>query len=620
MLLAIGAVGIVLTSMLFRWEGTDPIPRRSLAIIAIAFVAHARRVGAARRRRSRWATCPARAAIEPGAAAGQVLVLRGATVLDGLGGRIVNARVVIRDHRDRRSVARRRSRAAARRRDGRGPARPLPDSRLVRLARALGRIGRHRRGADRADRRSPGARPDRDAGRRRDVGGVAHRQPQGDARAVERRGGRASCVRRARSIRVRRSPRRAGIPSEMFSFLPGLAELLTRQVETPEAARAAIAELDRERVDIVKLVLEPGFEARPLPRLRDDVFRAAMAEAKIAPHADDRSRRHRRGRAAGDRGRRQRHRAHRARPERRDDRADGGEEDHLHADARRARLGLEARRVAAAAMPTFAASRCRRSCSRCSIRNRRSRRCSAKARWRRMMAGAFAGSLQQTAKAIRAGVPVLAGSDAGNPVTFHGISLIRELELLAQAGMPLTDVLEVGDVARGRSTSASRRSAALPPARSPISSCSMRDPTEQVGAYRKVVDGCISAADVDQRCHGANAPDPRPETVSRSRLGDLRVADLLAAVSLHRDRRALLAVPEGRDAAVVTWCSCRCISAATSCATPRILWIVAALDAIAIVNSQWNPSAASFFIYGVGVHRQRLLDPHRRRWSSSCRC
>ena len=31
-LLAIGVVGIVLTSMLFRWEGTDPIPRRSLAI------------------------------------------------------------------------------------------------------------------------------------------------------------------------------------------------------------------------------------------------------------------------------------------------------------------------------------------------------------------------------------------------------------------------------------------------------------------------------------------------------------------------------------------------------------------------------------------------------------
>ena len=68
----------------------------------------------------------------------------------------------------------------------------------------------------------------------------------------------------------------------MFSFLPGLAEQLTRQVETPEQARAAIAELDRERVDLVKLVLEPGFDGRPLPRLREDVFRAAMAEARRA--------------------------------------------------------------------------------------------------------------------------------------------------------------------------------------------------------------------------------------------------------------------------------------------------------------------------------------------------
>jgi ABC-type multidrug transport system permease subunit len=37
-LVAIGIVGVVLTSMLFRWEGTEPIPRRSLALIAALFV------------------------------------------------------------------------------------------------------------------------------------------------------------------------------------------------------------------------------------------------------------------------------------------------------------------------------------------------------------------------------------------------------------------------------------------------------------------------------------------------------------------------------------------------------------------------------------------------------
>ena len=36
-LLAVGIVGVILTSMLFRWEGTEPIPRRALATIALAF-------------------------------------------------------------------------------------------------------------------------------------------------------------------------------------------------------------------------------------------------------------------------------------------------------------------------------------------------------------------------------------------------------------------------------------------------------------------------------------------------------------------------------------------------------------------------------------------------------
>jgi two-component system sensor histidine kinase DesK len=32
--------------------------------------------------------------------------------------------------------------------------------------------------------------------------------------------------------------------------------------------------------------------------------------------------------------------------------------------------------------------------------------------------------------------------------------------------------------------------------------------------------------------------------------------------------------------------------------TPNILWIVAAFDILAIVNTRWNPAAASFFVYG----------------------
>ena len=29
---------------------------------------------------------------------------------------------------------------------------------------------------------------------------------------------------------------------------------------------------------------------------------------------------------------------------------------------------------------------------------------------------------------------------------------------------------------------------------------------------------------------------------------------------------------------------------------PKILWIIAVFDIIAIVNSQWNPAAGSFFV------------------------
>ena len=53
----------------------------------------------------------------------------------------------------------------------------------------------------------------------------------------------------------------------------------------------------------------------------------------------------------------------------------------------------------------------------------------------------FATGITAVAAANRAGVPIIAGSDAGNPATFHGPGLIHELELLARAGLPLSEVL-----------------------------------------------------------------------------------------------------------------------------------------------------------------------------------
>jgi ABC-type multidrug transport system permease subunit len=97
-LLALGIIGVALTSMLFRWEGTEPIPRRSLALVAAAF-AVTLGASAIAAPAFRLGEVPGTRRIDPGDARGKVHVLRGVTVLDGLGGRITRARVVIRDHR-----------------------------------------------------------------------------------------------------------------------------------------------------------------------------------------------------------------------------------------------------------------------------------------------------------------------------------------------------------------------------------------------------------------------------------------------------------------------------------------------------------------------------------------
>jgi imidazolonepropionase-like amidohydrolase len=101
------------------------------------------------------------------------------------------------------------------------------------------------------------------------------------------------------------------------------------------------------------------------------------------------------------------------------------------------------------------------------------------------MARAFEGSLKQVGQAIKAGVPVLAGSDGGNPATFHGISLIRELELLAQAGMPLTDVLKAATSRPAERLGQSSLGRIAPNAVADLVVLDA-DPTEDVRAYRRV--------------------------------------------------------------------------------------------------------------------------------------
>lgn len=481
-LIAIGVVGVVLTSMLFRWEGTEPIPRKSLAMV-IAMFTVTLGVSAIAAPAFRMSEMPGARRVEAGEAEGQVLVLRGATVLDGLGSRIVNARVVIRDHRiseislddDRVALP-----EGARVEDVRGryliPG--LFDSHVH-----WGGSG----GIGSAPIEMTEDRLAHDLTATLAAGVTSVLSLTDDWKEMRALSNEVA----AGSLK---SPRtfysgpsltaRGGHPTEMFSFLPGLADLLTRQIETPEAARAAIAELDRERVDIIKLVLEPGFDGSPLPRLREDVFRAAMAEAKarkmrttvhVGTDAD--------ARLAIDAG------------------ANG-----LEHTARG--LSDETISLMAAKKVTFtptlvvldwAWKRAAINGGDDLVRRLALPRIMqtfldpkspmapmlGESEMSKMMTGAFEGSLRQTARAIRAGVPVLAGSDAGNPATFHGVSLIRELELLAQAGMPLTDVLKS---ATSRAADRIGQSLLGRIAAGAIADMVVldEDPTDSVGAYRKV--------------------------------------------------------------------------------------------------------------------------------------
>ena len=395
----------------------------------------------------------------------------------------------------------------------------------------------------------------------------------------------------------------------MFSFLPGLAEQLTRQVETVEQARAAVAELDRERVDLVKLVLEPGFEDRPLPRLREELFRAAMAEAKarkmrttvhVGTDAD--------ARLALDAG------------------ADGIEH---------AARGLSDTTIAmmAARKATFTPTNVvvdfawkRRVVG---GEDALARRLAIPAILQTLLdpespiapflrqgepptrlAQAFAGSIDQTSRAIRAGVPILAGSDAGNPVTFHGVSLIRELELLAQAGMPLGDVLKSATSRAGRSprpvharAHLRRRGGRSRGARSRSHRARRGLPAGGLGVSRRPEARTPAASPRRRRDRGvpvyAEARMARWPFTPLRQFGWETYAWLIYSLPYlfsSFDPRLSALETSAMLAGYVVFLGL--YLAGQLVRGWRILWIVAGLDLLAIVFCPHNPGAATFFIYG----------------------
>lgn len=485
-LLATGVVGIAMTSMLFRWEGAEPIPRRALLGIAASF-AIVLGVASVAAPAFRITEFPSNRQIQPGDAKGVTRVIRGATILDGLGGRIENARVVIRDQRIAEIAVE----------DPKNPYRAPAEGSVVYddfsgkfLIPGLVDSHIHWGGSggfgDSAIERTD-ARIEHDFGATLASGVtsvVSLTDDPLDMRTL------AEAVASAKE----RAPRTffagasitapKGHPAAMFSFAPGLAEKLTRQVSTEAEAIAAVVELDRARVDLVKLVLEPGFTSRGLPRLEEAAFRAAVREAKrrnmrVTVHVGTDPD----ARLAIDAG------------------ADGLE--HVPRG-----LSDETISMMAAKRVTFTPTnvvldvawkeRALRGGDALVTRLANRSLVDALAKpdsifMTRIAAGdnrvtmdrALEGSLLLTAKAARAGVPILAGSDAGNPATFHGISLIRELELLAQAGVSLGDVLRA---ATSRGADRVRQTSLGRVAQNAVADLVVldSDPTQSVAAYRSV--------------------------------------------------------------------------------------------------------------------------------------
>lgn len=126
------------------------------------------------------------------------------------------------------------------------------------------------------------------------------------------------------------------------------------------------------------------------------------------------------------------------------------------------------------------------------------------------------GIAARTVAALRAeGVPILAGTDAGNPGTVHGASLHRELELLVAAGLSPAEALAAATSATARAFRLGDRGRIAPGLRADLLLVE-GDPTVDVLATRAIV----------RVIKGGVPHEPRtPVAAAGPRIEDGRVSD-----------------------------------------------------------------------------------------------
>ncbi len=284
-LLATGVVAFACNALLFRWETDAPLSRRGLALVALGL--GGLYIAALLAAPTRVESPPADAALAP-AAPRLVQVFVGATIHDGSGGVFAPGRLEIADGRIVFA----------------GPAGDEPpDGAEVHdlsglhivpgLVESHAHVGASGGGAASSGEFVP-PRIIHDLQVYLALGitsVVSMTDIEADMLAL-RDAVESGAMRAPRIFLTGRSfTAPGGHPAAIFGTVPGLASRATFQVETPQEAAAAVAELVGLRVDLVMLYLEAGSSDRAFPVLPEPALRSAIAAAHeaglpVAVHVD----------------------------------------------------------------------------------------------------------------------------------------------------------------------------------------------------------------------------------------------------------------------------------------------------------------------------------------------
>ncbi|HSG41152.1 MAG TPA: amidohydrolase family protein [Thermoanaerobaculia bacterium] len=137
----------------------------------------------------------------------------------------------------------------------------------------------------------------------------------------------------------------------------------------------------------------------------------------------------------------------------------------------------------------------------------------------------FSNALETVRQLRAAGVPILAGSDAPNPGTWHGVALHRELELLVSAGLSPAEALAAATSVPARAFDLKDRGRIAPGLRADLLLVK-GDPTADVTASRDIVKVWKIGEEVPrprQEAQAAAAPAPQakaPDSGEISRFED----------------------------------------------------------------------------------------------------